>query len=310
MNLSIVIPVYNEEENILPLYQALSEVLKNTKKKYEIIFIDDGSKDNSFHFLVEVAKKDKRVVVIKLRKNFGQTAALSAGFENASGSTIITMDGDMQNDPRDIPKLLEKINEGYDVVSGWRYERNDPLSKKIPSGVASWLRRKITNDEIHDAGCSLKAYRKECFKDIVLYGEMHRFIPTLLRWRGFKVTEVKVNHLPRKHGKTKYGIGRIMRGFLDLINAKFWMDFSTRPIHFFGKAGFYFIFIGILSFIYNLIRYKSNVLVGPTLILGVLFVIVGIQFVLFGFLSEIQVRSYFSENKKRVYSIDKKINKR
>lgn len=313
MDISVVIPIYNEQGNIKILHEKLSEELKKLKKSHEIIFVDDGSKDGSQKILEDIAKKDKKAIVIKFRRNFGQTAAMSAGFDNAKGRIIITMDGDLQNDPRDIPRLLEKMDEGFDVVSGWRHKRRDPLSKKIPSKMASWLRQMITKDTIHDSGCSLKAYKKECFDDLVLYGEMHRFIPTLLKWKGFRIGEVKVNHFPRKHGKTKYGTGRILKGFLDLINAKFWMSFSTKPMHFFGGIGFMLMFLGSLMSALDLLYHRFISLkgigaAGPILLLSAVLIMAGIQFLLFGFLAEMQARSYYENKESKKDKIEKRIN--
>ena len=303
-DISIVIPVYNEQENIFILYSRLKNVLNNIKKSYEIIFIDDGSTDNSFNILEKLYNRDKRIEVMKFRKNFGQTAALNVGFKNAKGNVIITMDADLQNDPNDIPKLLNGLKEGYDVVSGWRYQRKDQIPKIILSKMSNFLRSLITKEAIHDSGCSLKAYKKECFKDLELYGEMHRFIPTLLRWKGFKVGEVKVNHLPRRYGKSKYNYKRIFRGFVDLINAKLWMDYSTRPSYLFFKLGSLNILIAIVFVLYNFIRYGLRWLgVGPVLLAAVLFFIIGIQFLSFGFLAEMQSKTYHSLN--RSYNIEK-----
>lgn len=308
MKLSIVIPVYNEEKNLDPLYNELKQVLKDAKKEHEIIFVDDGSTDKSFFILSQIASRDKKVRVIKFRRNFGQTAALDAGFKAAKFDVIMTLDADMQNDPHDIPNLLAKIDEGYDIVSGWRWNRKDSFSKRIFSRFAAKLRKLLTDEKIHDSGCTLKAYRKECFDDIVLYGEAHRFIPTLLRWKGFKVAEVKVNHRQRKFGKTKYGFSRVLRGFLDLLTLKFWQDYSMRPLHFFGKIGLINILVGILLVIYNLIEYGLKMNIGPTLLASLLFILVGIQFFGFGFLAEIQIRMYYSD-KKKSYEIEKVLGK-
>jgi len=226
VDISIVIPVYNEEENVEILHSELKEVMN--KYNYEIIFVDDGSSDNTFHNLSQI--NDDNLKIIKLRKNFGQTASLSAGFSNAKGKIIVQMDGDLQNDPKDIPKLIENL-DGYDMISGWRYNRNDPLSKKILSKFANSIRGLFIKERIHDSGCSLKAYKRECFEDIDLYGDMHRYIPALLGWKGFRIGEVKVNHRPRKFGKTKYNITRLTRGFLDLMNILFWRKYSERPLY-------------------------------------------------------------------------------
>ena len=305
-NISIVVPVYNEEKNLHILHDRIRKVMKGVGK-YEIIFVDDGSTDNSFKVLDKLHKQDKNVRIIKLRGNSGQTAALNVGFKQAKNPVIITMDADLQNDPGDIPKLLNKLNEGCDVVSGWRHKRKDPISKIFFSKLSNFLRGIITKETIHDSGCSLKAYKKECFDDLELYGEMHRFIPTLLRWKGFKIGEVKVNHLPRKYGKTKYNYKRIFRGLVDLINAKLWMDYSTRPSYLFFKLGSLNILIAILFVLYNIIRYGFLFNVGPVLLGAVLFLIIGVQFLSFGFLGEMQAKTYHSI--KKSYNIEKKIGK-
>jgi len=302
-DVSIIIPVYNEEKNISILHSGLNSVMKNINKNYEIIFIDDGSTDNSFKILEKLYKQHKNIRIIKFRSNFGQTAAFNIGFKHAKGDVIVTMDADLQNDPKDIPKLLNKLKENYDVVSGWRYKRKDQISKIVLSKLSNVLRRIITKDVVHDSGCSLKAYKKECFEDMELYGEMHRFIPTLLRWKGFKIGEVKVNHLPRKYGKSKYNHKRIFRGLVDLINAKLWMDYSTRPAYLFFKLGSFNMFVAVIFVLYNLVVYGLSLNVGPILLAAVLFFIIGVQFLSFGFLAEMQAKTYHSLNKS--YNIEK-----
>ena len=234
--ISAVVPVYNEEKNVARLHQELKEALAEIGGFFEIIFVNDGSTDNT----LEELKKLKPVKIINFRKNFGQTAAMDAGIKEARGEIVITMDGDGQNDPRDIPLLLEKINEGYDVVSGWRWQRKDKPMKRFLSRGANFLRKFLVSDNIHDSGCSLKAYRKECFDKVDLYGEMHRFIPAILRWRGFKIGEVKVSHRPRSAGETKYDWKRIPKGFLDMTSVWFWRKYSDRPLHLFGERRFVF----------------------------------------------------------------------
>ena len=302
-DISIVIPVYNEEENIPVLYDRIKSVMKKLNKGYDIIFIDAGSTDSSFKVLEGLHRKDKNVKIIKFRGNFGQTAALNEGFKYAKNPVIVTMDADMQNDPGDIPNLLSKLKEGYDVVSGWRYNRKDPISKVFFSKLSNLLRGMITKETIHDSGCSLKAYKKECFEDMELYGEMHRFIPTLLRWKGFKIGEVKVSHLPRKYGTSKYNYKRIFRGFVDLVNAKLWMDYSTRPSYLFFNIGILNIVMAIALGVYNIVEYGLAFNVGPTLLGAVLFFIIGVQFISFGFLGEIQAKTYYSL--KKPYNIEK-----
>ena len=234
MDLSLVIPIYNEEENIPLLYAEIKEVLDSTSYQYEIIFIDDGSSDTSVDVLEQLSRDDKNVLVVALRRNFGQTAAMSAGFDHASGDIIITMDGDLQNDPHDIPDMVAKLNNGYDVVTGWRHDRKDPfLSRKLPSMLANKLISRITGVGLHDYGCTLKAFRREVTENIHLYGEMHRFIPAIASGMGISFTEVKVNHRARRFGTSKYGISRTIRVVLDLVTVKFLLSYATRPLHVF-----------------------------------------------------------------------------
>lgn len=303
--ISIVIPIYNEEQNIPLLYHRLKTVLTQLKKTHQIIFVDDGSKDHSFKEILKLKENDNKISIIKFRRNFGQTAAFDAGFKHATGNTIITMDGDLQNDPADIPLLLEKIYHGYDVVSGWRHHRKDKLSKKIFSKLAHFLRKLVVNEKIHDSGCTLKAYKHECFDNLDLYGEMHRYIPTLLALQGFKITEVKVQHHKRKHGKTKYNVLRLPKGFFDLLFIKFWNDYSTRPIHFFG-----FMAIGqyALAFVILVEQIIKAIIInalyaGPLLLLCAILIITGTLTFLFGFLAEIMIRMYYRDNKN--YGIEK-----
>ncbi len=308
VQISVVIPAYNEQDNLEPLYKRIKEALDKFKKKYEIIFIDDGSRDRTFEVLSSLRKKDNSVKIIRFRRNFGQTASWDVGFKNASGEYIITMDADLQNDPADIPLLFDKLKEGYDVVSGWRVDRKDSFSKKIFSIFANYLRRKLTKEKIHDAGCSLKLYKKECLEDLHLYGEMHRYITTLLKLKGFKVGEVKVTHHPRIHGKTKYGFKRLFKGFFDLLFIKFWNDFSTRPLHFFGYIGFVQYVFSVLIVIEQIIKaifFVKRLDLGPLLVLAVLFFITGTLTLLFGFLAEIMVRNYYKD--KQNYAVKEKL---
>jgi glycosyltransferase involved in cell wall biosynthesis len=305
--ISVVIAVRNEEKNILPLHKALTNVLHG--RQYEIIFVDDGSIDSTFKHLQSLHHQDGNVKVIKFRRSYGQTMAWRAGFKQALGDIVVTMDGDLQNDPADIPRMLEKLNEGFDVVSGWRSKRKDKLSKKALSKVAEYMRRLLTDDRIHDAGCALKLYKRECLQNLQLYGEMHRFITTLLTWQGYRIGEIKVAHHPRRFGNTKYNYKRLVKGFLDLINARFWMSYSTRPIHFFGIYGLLLIIagivLGILNIGYYLFLLKRVVGVGPLLLLAGLLVLVGFQFIMFGFLGEMQIRSYYESTGTEPYSIEK-----
>src|SRR5208337_4777594 len=244
MTVSIVVPLYNEEENVEVLHERIMEVLTSNNIDYEIIYVDDGSNDNTLQLLDALQSRHKNIIVLSLRRNFGQTAAFAAGFDFARGDIVITMDGDLQNDPKDIPRLLEAIKD-YDVVSGWRKKRKDPfLSRRLPSIVANWLISKVTGVRLHDYGCSLKAYRREVVKNLKLYGEMHRFIPAVASWYGVRIAEIETIHHPRLRGKSKYGISRTMRVLLDLITVKFLQSFSTRPMQFFGPMGLIFCLFG------------------------------------------------------------------
>ncbi len=301
MKVSVVIPAYNEEKNIKPLYEKIKKVLSGD---YEIIFVDDGSTDRTYQAIKSI--KDSKVKVIKFRKNFGQTAAMDAGFKHSKGDVVIAMDADLQNDPEDIPRLLKKMEEGYDVISGWRYNRKDSFLKTSISIFANWLRKIITGERIHDSGCSLKAYKKECLKDLNLYGEMHRFIPAILLWKGFKVGEVKVSHHPRKHGKTKYNLLRVLKGFLDLIVVAFWQKYSARPIHLFGSVGIGSGILGVIIGMYLTVRkilYEESISNRPLLLLAILLIIIGVQFIVFGLLADILIKIYYKDHAN--YSIER-----
>ncbi len=308
MKLSVILPVFNEEGNLLPLYRKLVKVLKQHRYSYEIIFIDDGSTDNSYNILKKIYLQDKKhVKVIKFRKNYGQTASINSGFKYSNGDILITMDSDLQNDPSDIPKLLNKLKEGYDVVSGWRYNRKDGFSKKVMSRFSNWLHRKLTGLNIHDSGCTLKAYKREVIKDLELYGEIHRYIPALTYWKGFKIAEVKVRHHPRIYGKTKYNWKRLVKGLLDLINIKFWMQYSSRPLHLFGAFGLLQIFFGGLLFTYLIIMrlfFNEPLSDRPLFLLSILTVIGGFQFLILGFLSDIMIKVYYG-GRHEPYNIEK-----
>ena len=306
-DISIVIPVFDEEKNIGLLYPKIKQVLDNLGKNYEIIFIDDGSTDKTPTLLHQICEEDRKVKGIIFRRNFGQTAAISAGFDYADGKIIVTLDADLQNDPKDIPQLISKIEEGYDVVSGWRAERKDPfLSRKMPSYVSNWLISFFTGVKLHDYGCTLKAYRREIAKDIKLYGEMHRFLPALASWVGASIYEVKVSHRPRKYGKSKYDFSRINRGFLDLLTVKFLLSFATRPIQIFGKLGLISIFSGfICGIILVVMKMVSGVdMTGnPFLYLSILFFLIGGQFISIGLLGEIISRTYHESQNKSIYFV-------
>ncbi|MFA6512077.1 MAG: glycosyltransferase family 2 protein [Patescibacteria group bacterium] len=297
---SVVIPVHNEEENVIPLHQELLEVLQHLGKAFEIIFIDDGSTDGTFGRLQSLHP----VKIIRFRKNFGQTAAMDAGFRAARGNVIITLDGDRQNDPHDIPALLSKLDEGYEVVSGWRWQRKDTHMKHFVSRGANVLRGLLIKDQIHDSGCSLKVYRKECFENLNLFGEMHRFIPAILGWQGFKVGELKVSHRPRIAGKTKYGWKRIVKGFVDMISVWFWRKYSNRPLHLFGSAGLLFISIGTLLGFGLLV---GRAFFGLSLanriwpLLAVFVLLAGIQLFVSGLMADILIKIHFRE--KPSYSV-------
>ena len=311
-SLSVVIPVYNEEENIPELYKELKEVLEKLPYDYEIIFVDDGSTDRTYEILEKLAKEDPRVKVIKFRRNYGQTAAMYAGFQYANGDVVITMDGDLQNDPRDIPKLLEKINEGYDIVSGWRKNRQDPfLSRILPSKIANWIISKVTGVHLHDYGCTLKAYRKEVAKNFRLYGDMHRFLPAVAKSFGAKVTEIVVNHRPRKYGKSKYGIGRTVRVILDIFLVKFLNDYLNKPLYVFGPIGLLLMGLGFLIMLYLSVEklfFGASIGGRPLLILGVLLFLSGLQLVSTGIIAEVVVRTYYESKRDVPYRVDKVLN--
>jgi len=306
-DISVVIPVFNEEENIKLLYPKLKQILDSLKKDYEIIFVDDGSTDKTPTLLHRICEENRKVKGIIFRRNFGQTAAISAGFDYAKGEVIVTLDADLQNDPEDIPQLISKIEEGFDVVSGWRAERKDSfLSRRMPSHISNWLASLFTGVRLHDYGCTLKAYRKEIAKDIKLYGEMHRFIPALASWVGASICEVKVRHHPRKYGESKYDFSRINRGFLDLLTVKFLLSFAARPIQIFGKFGLMSIFSG---FICGVILVVMKVVSGvdmtgnPFLYLSILFLLIGGQFISIGLLGEIISRTYHESQNKSIYFV-------
>lgn len=303
MFVSIVIPLYNEEENIEPLYHSLKSVMDREGKDYELLFVDDGSTDRTFQILNQLAEIDDRVKVLSFRRNFGQTAAFAAGFDHAKGDVIVTIDGDLQNDPNDIPKLLSLIGE-YDIVSGWRRKRRDSfIKRRLPSIIANWLISTVTGVRLHDYGCSLKAYKADVLKNINLYGEMHRFIPAVASWYGVKVTEVETTHHPRRHGSSKYDISRAPRVFLDLITVKFLQSFSTRPLQAFGPIGLLFGIVGFAISLYLTILKLSGQDIGgrPLLLLGVLLIIVGIQLIGMGLIGEMLVRVYHETQKKPIY---------
>lgn len=307
MNISVVIPIYNEEENITLLYDELSGVMSSLGCDYEILFVDDGSSDSTLSILKSIQAGDRNVVVVQFRKNFGQTAAMSAGFDYARGEIIITMDGDLQNDPHDIPRLIDKISEGFDVVTGWRYDRKDAfVSRRLPSIIANKIISWTTGVALHDYGCTLKAFRKEVIKNINLYGEMHRFIPAIASGMGISFTEIKVNHRARRFGSSKYGISRTIRVVLDLITVKFLLSYATRPIQIFGLLG---IISGTVGFVIAMIMTIQRQFFGvplsdrPLLLLAILLIFIGIQFVSIGLIAELQARTYHETQQKPVYFV-------
>jgi len=308
LSVSIVIPVYNESANVEALVSQLADVLDRSSRTIEVILIDDGSTDGTVEKLLEIPKRDPRFRSIIFRRNFGQTAAMSAGFDHAQGDVIVAMDGDLQNDPADLELLLSKIeHEGFDIVSGWRKNRKDSLiSRKLPSWMANWLIGRITGVRLHDYGCSLKAYRSEVLKNVRLYGEMHRFIPALASWGGAKITEVPVHHRARTRGVSKYGIGRTVRVLLDLMTVKFLLTFSTRPLQVFGLWGLGLFGLGSIVSLYLAVLkifFNQSLADRPLLMLGVLMILMGVQLISMGLLAEITVRTYHESQAKPTYVI-------
>lgn len=308
IQISVIVPVYNEQDNLKPLYDEITGSLDG-KYTFEIIFTDDGSTDDSCEILKDIADNDQRVKVIFFRRNFGQTAAMSAGFDHAKAEIIIPLDADRQNDPADIPELINKLNQGYDIVSGWRKDRKDKtVTRKIPSKMANWIIGKLTGVQLHDYGCSLKAYRSEVLKQINLYGEMHRFIPALASWSGAKITEIPVNHRPRTAGVAKYGLERTVKVILDLMTVKFLGSYATKPIYIFGGLG---IFSGMGSILSGLavlyMKYISETRLSmnrnPLLVLCAILFIATIQFMLMGLLAEMMVRTYHESQDRPIYVI-------
>ena len=309
--ISVVIPIFNEVENVSPLSQALKAVMEGIKTAYEVIFVDDGSNDGSGEVLQRLAQEDNQIKVIRLRKNFGQTAAIAAGVDFARGEIIVTMDGDGQNDPRDIPHLLKKLEEGYDMASGWRRNRKDPfLSKKFPSAMANKLISWLTRVKLHDYGCTLKAYRRDILRDVRLYGEMHRFIPAYASWVGARITELEVAHHPRKHGRSKYGLSRTTSIILDLITILFLQRYSTKPIRLFGGAGMILFGLGGVAGLFVLYRrlVLGGVWISPMILLSFLFITMGVMFILLGLIAEIIIRTYHESQEKPIYAIKSTIN--
>lgn len=305
--ISVVAPFYNEVDNVDPFLEELLPVLESVTAEYEVIAIDDGSEDGTYEKLAAFHKKESRLRVVRFRANFGQTAAFAAGFDLANGEIIITTDTDLQNDPADIPAMVEKLSEGFDIVAGWRKERKDDfLNRRLPSIIANRIISFATNVHLHDYGCSLKVFRHEVIKNIKLYGEMHRFIPAIASWMGVKVTEMEVNHRQRIAGVSKYGIGRTIRVILDLLTVKFLLSYSTRPIQIFGLIGALSGGIGFLLALWLSIEkfvFEIPLANRPALLLAVLLIFIGVQFVSMGLLAELQTRTYHESQDKPIYVV-------
>ncbi|MEI7616951.1 MAG: glycosyltransferase family 2 protein [Actinomycetota bacterium] len=305
--LTVVIPVYNERENISYLYENLNKVLPTLDKEYEVILIDDGSTDGTFNELVKIHEQNSNYKILKFRKNFGQTPAMSAGFDYANGEIIITLDADLQNDPQDIPLLIEKMNEGYDIVSGWRINRQDKaVTRKLPSKIANWLIAKLTGVRIHDYGCTLKAYSRDVVKNIELYGEMHRYIPAVASWMGISVAEVPVHHHSRKFGKSKYGISRTIRVILDIIILKYLLTYSQKPIQIFGLIGLFTGAVGGIITLYLIVMrlfFNEALSSRPLFTLSIFMIFIGVQLITMGILGELLMRTYHEASGKPTYAI-------
>jgi glycosyltransferase involved in cell wall biosynthesis len=309
---SIVVPFHNEEENVTVLYARLKQVMEQVGESFELVLVDDGSNDRTYKLLEEIAAVDSRVLVVKLRRNFGQTSALSAGFDHASGEFILAMDGDLQHDPNEIPSFLEKLDEGYDVVSGWRKERIDNfMLRRIPSRCANWLMAKLSGVDIHDFGTTFKAYRREVIHNIPLYGEMHRFIPALASWYGASICEIPIRNVNRERGKSHYGIGRTFRVFFDLLTIRFLLKYMGRPMHFFGGFGALGILGGTLMAMILLgmkIVHPSMSVMGrhePMFVVGSVLIVSGIQLLAIGLLGELSVRHYYTGQHPASYTVDR-----
>ena len=306
-DLSVVIPLYNEEPNVAALHRELTAALGAWGRPYELLFIDDGSSDGTFRLLKELQAGDPHVRVVALRRNFGQTAAFAAGFAHAGGRMIATSDGDLQNDPRDLPMMVDRLEDGYDIVCGWRRARRDPwLTRRVPSNIANWLISRTTGVRLHDYGCSLKVFRGEVVRSLRLYGEMHRFIPAIASEQGVRIAEVEVNHRPRRFGTSKYGLSRTMRVVLDLVTVKFLLSYSTQPIQIFGPPGLLLgtAGLGITAYL-GYVRLFAGQAIGdrPLLLLGILLMFAGMQFLTLGLLAELQARTYHESQDKPVYVV-------
>jgi glycosyltransferase involved in cell wall biosynthesis len=287
--ISVVVPLYNEERSLEQLYEEIARALESRGQPHEVIFVDDGSTDGSLATLTQIHSEQSNVVVIHLRRNFGKAAALQAAFLEARGDIVVTIDADLQDDPAEIPQLLAKLDEGFDLVSGWKTRRNDPLTRRLLSRVFNWTTAIVSGVRLHDVNCGLKAYRAEVLRGLRLYGELHRFIPVLAAYRGFRIAEIPVNHRPRQHGRSRYGLNRYLRGFFDLLSVTFMGRYKHRPLHLFGGVGLAMGFAGFLILLYLTVIKLGGAGIGhrPLLTLGVLLVVVGIQFVSLGLLSEL-----------------------
>ena len=307
LEISVVVPIYNEAESIETLVRAIADAVAQTNLSYEIICVDDGSQDGSTQVLTELAKSREDLKAVILRRNYGQTPAMAAGFESATGKVIVTLDGDLQNDPADIPLLLAKLNEGYDLVSGWRRNRQDAaLTRLLPSKIANIIIARVTGVRLHDYGCSLKAYRSELIADMNLYGELHRFLPALAYIEGARISEIPVRHHPRRFGKSKYGLGRTIRVVMDLLTVYFMKKFLTRPMHVFGLGGLISLALGIAMGCYlTIIKLFFNQNIGdrPLLILAVLLIITGVNLFCFGLVTELLMRTYHESQRRPIYRI-------
>ena len=309
--LSVVVPVHDEQENVGALYEALMSSLEDLGRAFEVIVVDDGSRDDTYPRLTGLATADERLKLVRLRRNYGQTAAMAAGFDHSAGDVIIPMDGDLQNDPADIALLLEKIDEGYDVVSGWRRDRHDSFLRRLPSRIANWLIGRVTGVRLHDYGCTLKAYRAEIVHETRLYGEMHRFLPALAHMAGASITEVPVRHHPRVSGRSKYGLGRTFKVLLDLLTVKFLSVWSTKPSYVFGGSGFVLCFAGSLFVAWTAYQRLFNgvyVYRQPSLLVGVFLFTIGLNLILLGLLAELIVRTYHESQSKPVYLVRERRN--
>lgn len=309
--LSLFLPVLDEEDNLRPMHARIVEALDALGKSAEVIFVDDGSTDGSLAILKEIAAVDDRVRVISLRRNYGQTAAMSAGIDAARGNILIPMDADLQNDPKDIARLLDKLDEGYDVVSGWRKNRQDKaISRKLPSKIANRIISWIGGVPLHDYGCSLKAYRRDVIQDVRLYGEMHRFIPIYASWAGARVTEIPVDHHARTMGKSKYGISRTIKVIFDLMTIKFMAEYHTKPIYVFGTFGMLAFFLAVVATVWAAILkfgYGVSFILTPLPVIAIVMLAISVQFILMGLLAEMLVRTYHESQDKAIYAVREKI---